>query len=657
VNLDKNGNWLGDGATQMGGTNDDRMYFSNNGYSMGLAIDPNNVPCMAGRYTGTAAIFGITTLTRSGENPFVVRANCGETPPVCNQFLSAFMPAYVSPTENTNGNFSVLSMLKDGSNNTFLAGHISASATFEMAAGGTQTYLPANGAGIVVALNPNNKAIWVVQMGSANTYIRDIDFSSGGIAFVGYMTGTGPFTTFDFATGTATNTQNQSSTNETSDIIYGEIATRGSVTALNFVYLVLGDAYEVGLSISFNNATNHFAITGNVPQNSTQTNFRSIMMPPTNGTTLFVAIYEKTIVTFFGNSYIQATCKSLGYPTQTAGFTTVAESFGIDVLLDASNTAYVTGTYAYNNFAQPSFGLSFGSTTLLPSNGTDALVAKFINGGGWLWATKAGNEANSGMPLNDTRLVNIVFGETGNLYLTGYSKSSVPIKFGNTPTSEIPALVATQDYDVIVAKINTSGTWQWANRNTGVGTQLGGGITFKNNRVQLVGVFEGTANFGSLNLSSIGNFDFFFAELSPLGQWLTEKTLRGGGVNIDAYNGELTMPMATDQNNVVHTAGYFQGSTTFGSSSLTNSIAPSNYSALVVKNECVSCNVNPIVLSNPSQNIPPFNPTQKTASSITATNWVTSGNVLYQAGTSIMLNPGFKADNGTVFTAQTGGCN
>jgi hypothetical protein len=50
---------------------------------------------------------------------------------------------------------------------------------------------------------------------------------------------------------------------------------------------------------------------------------------------------------------------------------------------------------------------------------------------------------------------------------------------------------------------------------------------------------------------------------------------------------------------------------------------------------------------------------KKASISIIATNQITGNgtNVSYQAGNKVELNAGFKADNGTVFLAQIGGCN
>jgi hypothetical protein len=48
---------------------------------------------------------------------------------------------------------------------------------------------------------------------------------------------------------------------------------------------------------------------------------------------------------------------------------------------------------------------------------------------------------------------------------------------------------------------------------------------------------------------------------------------------------------------------------------------------------------------------------KSTGGKVVATNQITgTANVTYQAA-SVELNPGFQAANGTVFLAQTGGCN
>jgi hypothetical protein len=64
-----------------------------------------------------------------------------------------------------------------------------------------------------------------------------------------------------------------------------------------------------------------------------------------------------------------------------------------------------------------------------------------------------------------------------------------------------------------------------------------------------------------------------------------------------------------------------------------------------------------ITLQSPEDDISTSLP-NKNALKITATNKIlSSGQVVYQGGQSVQLNPGFTAQSGSIFTAQIGGCN
>ena len=66
------------------------------------------------------------------------------------------------------------------------------------------------------------------------------------------------------------------------------------------------------------------------------------------------------------------------------------------------------------------------------------------------------------------------------------------------------------------------------------------------------------------------------------------------------------------------------------------------------------CNDNPTLPNYPVGT----NTHAKATNFITATNTInTNTNILYQAGKSVVLNPGFEAKSGAVFKAQIGGCN
>ena len=63
-----------------------------------------------------------------------------------------------------------------------------------------------------------------------------------------------------------------------------------------------------------------------------------------------------------------------------------------------------------------------------------------------------------------------------------------------------------------------------------------------------------------------------------------------------------------------------------------------------------------LTLVAPTDNIASGTVKQEVSGTITATNKVTGGNVKYDAGQNIQLNPGFVVDNGVVFSAYIDGC-
>jgi hypothetical protein len=63
-----------------------------------------------------------------------------------------------------------------------------------------------------------------------------------------------------------------------------------------------------------------------------------------------------------------------------------------------------------------------------------------------------------------------------------------------------------------------------------------------------------------------------------------------------------------------------------------------------------------LTLVAPTDNIASGTVKQEVSGTITATNKVTGGNVKYDAGQNIQLNPGFVVDSGVVFSAYIDGC-
>jgi hypothetical protein len=215
---------------------------------------------------------------------------------------------------------------------------------------------------------------------------------------------------------------------------------------------------------------------------------------------------------------------------------------GFGIATDSSGNSYVTGFFAES--------ASFGSTTLTSSGGEDIFVAKLDSSGNWLWAKQAGG---TGLDIG----YGIATDSSGNSYVTGFFAESA--SFGST------TLTSSGGEDIFVAKLDSSGNWLWAKQAGGTSPDYGWGIAIDSSENSYVtGYFEGTASFGTTNLTSSGVQDIFIAKLDSSGNWLWVK--QAGGNNWDVGFG-----IATDSSGNSYITGLFAEFASFGSTTLTSS--------------------------------------------------------------------------------------
>lgn len=220
--------------------------------------------------------------------------------------------------------------------------------------------------------------------------------------------------------------------------------------------------------------------------------------------------------------------------------------YGTGIALDGAGNAYLSG-YFYGTAI-------FGSQSLVASGGesdADIFVAKLDPDGNWLWAVTAGG-------TEDDAGFRIAVDGSGYACLVGM--------FKNTATFGSQTLTASGDFDVFVAKLDSSGNWLWAAGAGGIHPDSGYGIALENSGVVYVtGLFMGTATFGSHTLTASAddtNTDIFVARLDPSGNWLW--ATRSGGTDHDAgFN------IVTDDSGNAWVTGVFARTATFGSHSLT----------------------------------------------------------------------------------------
>lgn len=174
------------------------------------------------------------------------------------------------------------------------------------------------------------------------------------------------------------------------------------------------------------------------------------------------------------------------------------------------------------------------------------------------WAYTAGS-------IKEDEVMDICYDNAGNIISTGYFSGSTQFAAGitlNTASYGIP--------DIYVSKSTVAGQVLWASKAGGTGTDRANAVKCDaTGNVFITGYYYGTATFGSITLTSAsGSQDGFIAKLDANGNFLWAKSFGGNlaewgnAISVD----ELGNPLIT---------GQFQGSSTFGGTTLTSVLNPS----------------------------------------------------------------------------------
>lgn len=189
---------------------------------------------------------------------------------------------------------------------------------------------------------------------------------------------------------------------------------------------------------------------------------------------------------------------------------------GIDVTTDVNDNILVTGYTLSSN------GISTtGSHQYLYGGGTtygDAFIAKFSSSGTKIWSTYYGGyEEDFGN--------GIITDAAGNIFLTGYTTSSLPLNSIATPGAYRTTISGVPD--VFIIKFNASGSRQWGtyfgSTNADYGSKIAidtmgnltiAGITYSN---------SGIADSNAQQSTYGGNGDAFITKFTSMGQpvWST----------------------------------------------------------------------------------------------------------------------------------------
>lgn len=214
--------------------------------------------------------------------------------------------------------------------------------------------------------------------------------------------------------------------------------------------------------------------------------------------TLFLFYASLLSINSFGQTW--------NWATQSTGSTTSGLNLPNDIVIDNDKNSYVVG-----QFDSP---LIFGSVTLSPTL-NNIFVAKFDSIGTCIWAKKAGAFATSSA-------MSITIDQNQDLIICG--------SFYSTANFDTTTIISNGQSDIFIAKINSSGVWQWVKSFGGSSYDSGNQIfADADNNLYLTGTSVGTFMLDTCQINGIGGYDAFVAKFSTSGTCLWVKNTLGIG--------------------------------------------------------------------------------------------------------------------------------
>lgn len=448
------------------------------------------------------------------------------------------------------------SISTDASGNSYLIGSFKETASF----GIIQLVSYGNSDIFIAKYNKNGSCLWVKKAGGISDDIgRDIFIDANGNI---YVTG--------FFKENATFGNIQLTSYGDWDIFIAKYDTIGNCIWAKGAGTVIED-FGTGISAD---SDGYSYLTGSFKGIAT---FGTIQIVGYGGSDVFIAKYDPN-----GNCVW----------VKKAGGGSIDEGAGIST--DPEGNSYITGYFGYAGV--------FGTIQLVSYGYSDIYIAKYDSTGNCMWAKNAGGS------LNDYGL-NVSIDTDGNSYITGNFEDEAT--FGTTQ------LISYGFIDMFIAKYDSDGNFLWAKNGGGNSSAGGNSIsTDMKGNSYVIGNFGGTANFGTIQLTSIGSYDIFIAKYDSGGNCIWAEN--AGGTFNDLGYGISTSSVG---NNYI--TGIFEDSATFGTIPL-NSFGA--YDIFIATISSTSSSIEPQSLYLiPSemqlyQNYPnPFNPLTRIQYSVNST--------------------------------------
>ena len=239
------------------------------------------------------------------------------------------------------------------------------------------------------------------------------------------------------------------------------------------------------------------------------------------------------------------------------------------VAVDSAGDLRVVGTFEGGGTQ----GVQFGSSSFNAVGSPDIFVSKISSSGSWVWAKSAGAPSGMTLPWGGISTAGT------DSYVGGLFSGTA--NFGSHSVSS-----SAQSYNLFIAKIDGSGTWQWAKASSGVGLHYISSIDANSNGIAVAGGYNSATSSSSSSTITLGSdtltgtyTEIFAGVIDSSGSWLWAKG--GGSAGDDGYYNYGSPGVGwTSSGDVVATGHICQGlstcTATFGSSQV--SVTPGAWS-------------------------------------------------------------------------------
>jgi endonuclease V-like protein UPF0215 family len=199
-------------------------------------------------------------------------------------------------------------------------------------------------------------------------------------------------------------------------------------------------------------------------------------------------------------------------------FGSAAADSGYGIAVGSSGNSYITG---YFNGT-----VDFGGGDITSAGSSDIFVLKLDSSGTFQWVKTFGSSSSDYGRA-------IAVDSSGNSYITGRIREIVDFGGGDVTFAG--------GSDIFVLKLDSSGTFQWANSYGDTSFDLGYGIAVDSSgNSYITGNFFGTVDFGGGDVTSAGGSDIFVLKLNSSGTFQWVKTFGsassdyGYGIAVDS---------------------------------------------------------------------------------------------------------------------------